>query len=88
MIKSYQHKPTAVQAVQWDGTDECLEAVRKMDTRARWMIYRVYPGATLRVLKRDGPMDAQLSDYIVRSATGELYVVPEHMFNTSYDEAP
>lgn len=89
-ICSYKHRPTKVTAIQWDGTDECLDMVKKMDTTDQYSFtYLDSPSSNSRVLrfyKSSALPCAHPGDYVVQDENGEMWPVHSSVFDRSYEK--
>lgn len=79
MIQKYVKKPLEVEALQWSGNEEEMveflgELFLVVDTNER-----------LRINTLEGPMWANLGDYIIKGIKGEYYPCREDIFYATYD---
>lgn len=80
MTKKYVKKPLEVDALQWSGNEEEMqeylgELFLVVDTNER-----------LRIDTLEGPMWANLGDYIIKGIKGEYYPCREDIFYATYDQ--
>lgn len=79
VVHKYVKKPLEVEALQWSGNEEEMveflgELFLVVDTNER-----------LRINTLEGPMWANLGDYIIKGIKGEYYPCREDIFYATYD---
>lgn len=82
-MAKYRKKPVVIEAVQWDGTDECLGEI------VHWMNHEVQnlENNKLGIETLEGTMEASVGDYIIRGVQGEFYPCKPDIFEQTYDLA-
>lgn len=81
----YRKKPVIVQAIQWDGSKECFEQIKKLNPDGN--VVNQYATNELYITTLEGVMKANLNDFIVCGITGELYPVKPFIFKDTYEKA-
>ena len=82
----YRRIPTVTEAVQFLGTPESREALEELADRSREAIGFVGPNEqnlvieTMRGIERATP-----GDFVIRGATGELYLCNPDIFEITYE---
>jgi hypothetical protein len=80
----FRKRPVEISAIQWDGFDETLSAIR----RDLGSVMPRTPLSGLRVLDvptLEGTMTAKVGDWIVRGVAGEIYPVKPEIFEATYE---
>lgn len=82
MIKKYQKKPVVIEAMRWDGTDECLGKI------VHWMDQEVWNGENnkIGIETLEGLMEASVGDFIIKGVKGEFYPCKPDIFEQTYQE--
>jgi hypothetical protein len=79
----YRKKPVVIEAVQWTGDNE--KEIRDLDgerfPRVLFDQNRIY------IETLEGPMTANLGDYIIKGVRGELYSCRSDIFEETYENA-
>lgn len=83
MVKQYRKKPVVVEAVKWTG-----ENFDDLKTFAPGDIKRLgrLGGVNLFVRTLEGPMTANIGDYIIKGVKGEFYPCKPDVFQATYEE--
>lgn len=86
MMKKYKHKPTVIEAVQWDGKflDEMYPLTFFREHNQDWH-YKQQTNLAIKTL--EGYMVASVGDYIVKGVAGEFYPVKQELFSQLYEPA-
>lgn len=82
-MTKYRKKPVVIEAVQWDGTNECLSEI------VHWMNHEIQnlENNKLGIETLEGTMEASVGDYIIRGVQGEFYPCKPDIFEQTYDLA-
>lgn len=80
MIKRYVKKPLEIEALQWTGNEN------EMAEFLGQMFVLVDLDQKLIIETLEGPMRANIGDYIIRGIKGEYYPHAESFFHEAYDE--
>jgi len=92
-VARYRKKPVVIEAVQWTGSRESINAV------CRWanvkldepVIDYTFTGADdvsdVQVWTLEGPLSASPGDFIIRGVKGEFYPCKPDIFEATYDPA-
>lgn len=83
----YQHKPTEVEALQWDGDHGKMRHLLG-DDPFRWFYN---PGGNRELYVNDtkgNKMRAEIGDYVVKSGEDEFFTVPQAAFERDYAPVP
>lgn len=70
-------KPVVVEAVQWIGTDDSIDAIRALDTGTRAVDFTRH---NVFISTLEGQMTAEIGDWVVKEVDGELYVYERDVF--------
>lgn len=80
-------KPIVVEAVRWFGDIESLEEIEKLKgsefTQEEKLQFLLHEQVLIPTL--EGPLTANLGDYVVKGVRGELYPVKPDIFEETYD---
>ena len=79
----YRKKPIVIDAVQWDGSQESLLALREMAPEA-YLYSRVSSSGCLSFETLEGPMSYPLGYWIIRGVAGEVYGCHSKIFAATY----
>lgn len=81
---SYRKRRLEVQALRYDGTSECLEAIERWtERRVRWDPNHRMPV----VATPQGLRYVNVGDWVVIGVAGECYPIQSDIFEMSYDPA-
>lgn len=84
-VRKYRKKPVVVEAMQWDGT------IGGSSPICAWAGNQVeYVGILsprLLIKTKEGTMEANVGDYIIKGVKGEFYPCKPDIFKATYDEA-
>jgi len=83
-IMKYRKKPVVIEAIQWDGSSECMAQIHEFcegefgfsDKEKKLKIYTL-----------EGTMEAQVGDWIIKGVKGELYPCKPDIFEVTYEPA-
>ena len=78
----YRKKPVVVDAIQWDGTEECF---KKLNTFMAGRCMRSTNDIVIDTL--EGAMKARVHDWIIKGVQGEFYPCKPEIFEETYEEA-
>lgn len=81
----FRKKPVVIEAMQFDGTPECAEVISRWAARhgkAVWIEYE----RTLTIQTPGGSMRANLGDWIICNAQGEIWPIKPNTFESTYEE--
>jgi len=76
-------KPIEVEAVQWKGTQESLEEIKKLGSDREIVYHEISESLFIRTL--EGSMEAGISDWIIKGVNGELYPCKPDIFEKTYE---
>lgn len=79
-VQKYVKKPIKIEALQWSGNEE------EMQQFLGELFLVVDMNERLRIETLEGPMWANLGDYIIKGIAGEYYPCREDIFYNSYDQ--
>jgi hypothetical protein len=79
-------KPIEVEAIEWDGSDEAREWIKKNNGSRELSEYEVDGRKVCRIHTLEGTMDASYGDYIIKGVQGELYPCKPDIFWKTYEE--
>lgn len=78
----FRKKPVVVDAVQWLGTNDSMDAIRALDTGKQsvdFSRHNIFIGTL------EGQMTAEIGDWIIRGVKGELYPCKPDIFLRTYE---
>jgi hypothetical protein len=79
----YRKKPVVIEAVEWDGTPDALDAIHAMSLAGNRPLHEDGGGLIIGTL--EGDMRANLGDYIIKGVKGELYPCKPDIFAATYE---
>ena len=88
----YRKKPIIVEAFQWTGGPERMDAPEWLADRIK--AGKVFfegdrdTGVKMRIETLEGTMRAELGDYIIRGIKGEIYPCKPDVFEATYEPVP
>lgn len=86
----YRKKPVVIEAVQFLGFDN----TNNFSERPEWLIKAIYKDETVKLFGEpneltietlEGPIYADIGDYIIRGIQGEIYPCKPDIFEVTYD---
>ena len=92
--RRFRKKPVEIEAIQWDGTEVCLETILP------WIDFDALPDdgvhvgkgvgyvpalGTLDIPTLEGTMTASPGDWIIRGVKGEFYPCKPDIFEMTYE---
>jgi hypothetical protein len=85
-----RHKPTTVDAVEWDGSTTALQELLELGLNVYWFEPTVGDDATatLVIPTAEGDRPALPGDYVIKGTQGEFYPVKPDVFDACYEVAP
>lgn len=86
-MAKYRKKPVVIDAIQWDGTRECAEAIRQ-EFGENIQIFQDEAFVSLGCLTLEGPLAVSVGDWVIRGTKAEVYPRKPDIFATIYDEEP
>jgi hypothetical protein len=78
----FRKKPVVIEAVQWLGTTDSMEAIRGLDTGTRAVDFT---HENIFISTLEGQMTASIGDWIIRGVSGELYPCKPDIFMMTYE---
>ena len=92
MIQKYRKRPVAIEAIQFDGSCDNLEEIKKFVGKDLLYYYSkiddkgdiYYVG--LEIYTLEGNMKANLGDYIIKGVNGEFYPCKPDIFEKTYEK--
>lgn len=89
MVKKYVKKPVVVEAVEFTGTDENVDALNDFvdwDIEFFFDIWADEKKVVYAIINTlEGEMKASLGDYIIKGIEGECYPCKPDIFTKTYD---
>jgi len=87
MIQDYRKKPITIQAVKWDGSNASTSEIQEfIDAESIKVIVAMAPCNDMIVIPTlEGPMMANVGDYIIRGVEGEFYPCKPSIFEKAYE---
>ena len=90
-VSSYVKKPIAIQAIQWTGLNlrDIIDFTRLHPSAEKWTWEEyedVVENEGLKIFTLEGPLCAQIGDFIIRGVKGEFYPCREDIFEETYEE--
>jgi hypothetical protein len=83
-MAKFRKKPVEIEAVQWNGTRESFEEIRKLNP-AKLIVWYVCHDF-LNIPTDEGDMTAHITDWIIRGVNGEMYPCKNDVFEKTYEE--
>ena len=95
-VRKYRKRPVVIEAIRWDGTEECLSVV------LAWTDFDALPDdgihvgrgigyvpalGTLDIPTLEGTMTASPGDWIIKGVQGEFYPCKPDIFAATYESA-
>ena len=81
---NFRKKAVIIEAIQWDGSDESLEAIGDMAYSGNRYIQQI--GDKLEIPTLEGVMTASIYDWIIKGVSGEVYPCKPDIFKMTYEE--
>jgi hypothetical protein len=78
----FRKKPVVIEAVQWLGTGESMDAIRDLDTGTRAVDFT---SDNVFISTLEGQMTASIGDWIIKGVKGELYPCKPDIFEATYE---
>lgn len=78
MIRKYRKKPVVIEALQWLGDNH--------DDFRGWVPNLEYSGDYLYIHTREGRMQADPKDWVIKGVQGEFYPCKPDIFAATYDK--
>jgi len=82
MVKKFRKKPVVIEAIQYDGIN--FNAIKEFVNNATTLKTTVTRQLVIRTL--EGPMTAQMGDWIIKGINGEFYPCKPDIFEKTYEE--
>ena len=83
-IGTYRKKPVQINAVQNDGSEDCLSAMKSGSFGIGSNVV-VNSDKTIDIKTLEGTMKANVGDYIIKGVNGEFYPCKPDIFERTYD---
>lgn len=85
----FQKKPVVVEAMQWDGSTDCILAIQEFmgvdELRVRVAPRgREQEGDRIVIHTLEGDMEASVGDWIIKGVADEVYPCKPHIFAATY----
>lgn len=87
-MPKFRKKPVVIEAVQWDGKNETLLAIQKLNTlNRRLSIEEDFIGdrKSLMIDTLEGQHEGKIGDWIIQGVSGELYPCKPDIFKMTYE---
>ncbi|NRA19033.1 MAG: hypothetical protein HRU05_00990 [Oceanospirillaceae bacterium] len=79
-MKKYRKKPVVIDAMLWDGTQECYDTLTSQSNREIRL-----EGKALVIKTLEGEMRAPVGHYIIKGIKGEFYPCDPEIFAQTYE---
>jgi hypothetical protein len=86
-VMKFRKKPVEIEAIQWDGTNECLQKLAEFGAPLEWnpSVQELIIGTL-----EDGPQTqvrhyASVGDWIIKGVQNEFYPCKDSIFQSTYD---
>jgi hypothetical protein len=79
-MAKYRKKPIVIEAIQWSGKAEDLDAMRAFADVAEGLFSN-----DLYIETEEGKMRASLGDWIIKGVNGEFYPCKPDIFDKTYE---
>lgn len=78
----YRKKPVVIEAVQWLGTPESMDAIRDLNIGGECVDF-THDNAFIVTL--EGQMNVDIGDWVIRGVKNELYPCKPDIFEMTYE---
>lgn len=83
-MPKFRKKPIVIEAIQWDGTSQSLQAINTMGC---WPHTIVTTNKNVLIIKTlEGDHEASVGDFIIKGVAGEFYPCKPDIFAKTYEE--
>ena len=88
MVKKYRKLPVVIEAMQYKGSWNCVDAMRRFggDFSRHKVIFPEQPSGEPVIKTLEGEMKVSLGDYIIKGVGGEFYPCKPDIFEKTYEE--
>ena len=91
-VMSYVKRPICIQAIRWTGMNlqEVIAFTGLHESAKKWTweeYESVVENEGLKIFTLEGPLFAQIGDFIIRGVKGEFYPCKPDIFAVTYEEA-
>lgn len=83
-MQLYRERPKSVEAMQWDGTEECAIKISKNENFAGYIYYDGKKFDSFFLTTINGDIKLTPGDYVIKDWYGEYTLMPEKIFNRMY----
>lgn len=87
-MQKFRKKPVVIEAIRLEDSTECLHALSNAGLDPVRMNYADRDNPVLTIETLEGPMTAQIGDYIIKGVKGEFYPCKPDIFAASYSPVP
>lgn len=87
-MQKFRKKPVVIEAIRLEDSTECLYALSNAGLDPVRMNYADRDNPVLTIETLEGPMTAQIGDYIIKGVKGEFYPCKPDLFAASYSPVP
>jgi len=87
-VNKFRKKPVVISAIQWDGTEECINRiVSAFDRTAPFRIDWINKdcGIVMFIRTEEGVMNVSKDDWVIEGVKGELYPCKPDIFDATYE---
>ena len=91
-MKKYRTKPCVIEAIQYDGTKDMANKIKKIITKSGTLAYsttylcNTEYATTLHIGTLEGVMTISKGDFVIRGLAGEFYPCKPEIFHNKYEE--
>lgn len=80
----FRKKPVVIEATQWLGTGESMDAIRELDKGSCTGAVD-FTSDSVFISTLEGDMTAEIGDWIIKGISGELYPCKPDIFLRTYE---
>ncbi len=80
-LRKYHKRPLVFEAIQWDGTSECIDAIINMGGEDA-----VSSGEVLEISFASDRITLSFLDYLIKEDNGDIAIMPLELFKKTYEE--
>ena len=78
--KRWRKLPVVINAIQFDGTDTCADAIDLLGANVRWV-----PVRTLEIETHEGWVTISHGDYVIKGVSNDFYPCKPDIFVKTYE---
>jgi uncharacterized membrane protein len=83
-MQLYRERPKSIEAIQWDGTEECAIKISGDEDFTGHINYNGKNFNSFFLTTNNGDLKLTPGDYVIKDWYGEYTLMPEKIFNRMY----